>query len=1002
MKVRFSLYRKILTGFFLLMVLPLMAGSLFFYGGIEEYLYRNVSQVNLIYARQAAREARQHVDEIDRVLTYTANHYLFQQNDERQLLWAYHLFPEISKLVIVDQRNKVYEALCRYGYLGRGMASPLTSFTSEYPRQKMIFFSQWQLEPQLVIVNPVVSITSGKINGYLFAELSLKSFFNRMPREYSGKSNLFMINMKGEVVAHTNLNHVLQSSRVDRFPPVAEVQKGVDYALGEYVNLEGEKVLGVVVRVAGLPLLVVSETPLREVFLFVRQMRSRFYLILAMSLVLILIGSWYLSRSMTRAIGRLYKAAEKIRDGRLEPVEGDFPDDEIGFFAHCFNQMVASLREDRELREKAEAELRESEKRYRTIADYSYDMECWRDEDGKFIHVSPSCENITGYSPREFYDNPLLMNEIVIEEDREIFIGHRHEVTHDGVFKPIEFRIRHKNGTIRWLSHICRQVFGPDGEHLGNRGSNRDITSRKLAESFLAVEKERLQVTLRSIGDGVITTDNQGLVTLLNPVAERLTGWKNDAASGRAIEEIFPLRHERTREPLVNPVRVAFSENRVVELSNHTLLLSRSGEEIAIADSAAPIVSPDGRRFGVVLVFRDVRSEKRLQLERLRSEKLEAVGVLAGGIAHDFNNLLMGLQGSIDLLRLSCRKGPEAMEKHFLSAESAINRAVSLARQFLTFAKGGDPVKEKTSLSQLVEESAEFVLHGTQVKLELEAEEGIWDVEVDSGQISQVVNNLVTNARQAMDDSGIIRIRIENCLLNDREASTLNLHAGHYVKVSVADEGPGLDAEIIDKIFEPYFTTKKTGSGLGLATSYSIIDNHDGYLGVSSEPGKGAVFTFYLPSVGSSGAAAEAGAEGGRVLAGTDLSGIRILLMDDEQMIREVVTEMLNILGCEVVSVRDGEELLACYGKALSRGESFQVIIMDLSIPGGMGGREAIKKLRELNREVKVIVSSGYSQDPVMAEFRSFGFDAMVAKPYRIESLLAVLKEIGIVPDNRE
>ncbi|NPA25461.1 MAG: PAS domain S-box protein [Deltaproteobacteria bacterium] len=866
----------------------------------------------------------------------------------------------------------------------------------------MIFFSQWLLEPQLVVVYPIISITSGKANGYLFAELSLKNFFNRMPREHSGKSNLFMVNMKGEVVAHTNLNHVLQSSRVDQFPPVDKVRQGADYALGEYVNLEGKTVLGVVVRVEGLPLMVVSETPLREVFLFVRQMRSRFYLILVMTLILILIGSWYLSRSMTRAIGRLYKAAEKIRDGRLEPVEGDFPDDEIGFFANCFNQMVASLKEDRELREKAEAELRESEKRYRTIADYSYDMECWRDENGKFIHISPSCENVTGYSPQEFYDNYLLMNEIVIEEDRKIFIGHRHEVSNDGVYKPIEFRIRHKDGTIRWLSHICRQVIGPDGENLGNRGSNRDITSRKLAESFLEVEKERLQVTLRSIGDGVITTDNQGSVTLLNPVAEQLTGWKNDAASGRSIDEVFPLCHERTREPLDNPVKVALSENRVVDLSNHTLLLSRNGEEIAIADSAAPIVSQDGRRFGAVLVFRDVRSEKRLQLERLRSEKLEAVGVLAGGIAHDFNNLLMGLQGSIDLLRLSCRKGPEAMEKHFLSAESAINRAVSLARQFLTFAKGGDPVKEKTSLPQLVEESAEFVLHGTQVKLELEVEEGIWDVEVDSGQISQVVNNLVTNARQAMDDCGIIRIRIENCLLNDREAAALNLHAGHYVKVSVADEGPGIDAEIIHKIFEPYFTTKKTGSGLGLATSYSIIDNHEGYFGVSSEPGKGAVFTFYLPSVGSAEVASGVRARGGRALTGADLNGMRILLMDDEQVIRDVVTEMLNILGCEVVSVRDGEELLAYYRKTLDRGESFQVIIMDLSIPGGMGGREAIKKLRELDDKVKVIVSSGYSQDPVMAEFKSFGFDGMVAKPYRIGALLAVLKEIGILPEDQE
>ncbi|MCK5915081.1 MAG: PAS domain S-box protein, partial [Deltaproteobacteria bacterium] len=597
------------------------------------------------------------------------------ERGSKVLFWSYRQHQEIRKIVVVNENNLVVESLSRYGYLSPGSRSPFSAYTEEYPQKEMFFFSQWRLEPQLILVYPIFSLETGQQQGYLYAELALKNLFNNFPRRNSVRDQLALVNLSGIVVAHAKIGHVLQAAEVKHYDSVLRVLHGDESAFAEYTNIDDDEVLGVAVKVEGLPLLVVSETHLSQVYALAEALLKTFIYVFCFSFALILIGSWYLSRSMTRPIETLFRASERIREGSLEPVVGKFPDDEIGAFAHCFNQMVVSLKEYRKLHEEIEIKLRESEKHYRMVADYAYDMECWRDSEGEFIHVSPSCENITGYTPKEFYDNCLLLDEIVLQEDRWIFIDHGHEVEADGTYRTIEFRIRHKDGSVRWLNHICRSVTGVDGEDLGTRGSNRDVTARKLAEDFLVLEQERLAVTLRSIGDGVITTDVLGRVTLINPVAETLTGWSNAAASGRAVSEVFRIINDHTRATMDCPVATVLRENRIVELKNNTLLLSLSGEEIAVADSAAPIIGKNGKRLGVVLVFRDVRDEKRLQEEYLRSEKLAAVGVLAGGIAHDFNNLLMSLQGSFDLVRLASEKNPEKTCAYLSKADKAIDRA---------------------------------------------------------------------------------------------------------------------------------------------------------------------------------------------------------------------------------------------------------------------------------------------------------------------------------------
>ncbi|MBN2705139.1 MAG: PAS domain S-box protein [Deltaproteobacteria bacterium] len=990
MKVKFSLYQKFFFGFLLVATLPILLGTGIFYISLQEHLEAEVGRVSRLRVEAAGKELGWYLEEINRSLTFCAGQYLFSRDNGKLLARAYHQHPAIHKLVVVDSANRVVEALTRHGYLRPGEPSPLSAYQAAFPEGKKLFFSQWRLEPQLVSLYPILSPSSGRRQGYLFAELALKKLFLSFPRQKQGDNELFLVNLEGEVVAHADITHVLKGSRAEQFAPVAEVMGGASLAMSRYVNFGRKMVLGVAARIEGLPLIVVSEIPEAQAYALTHVLRGTFFGIFCLTLALIMLGSWYLSRSMTKPIEKLYRASEKIRGGFLEPLDDDFPADEIGAFALCFNQMVAALKKDRELRTAAENNLRESESRYRIIADYAYDMECWRDPEGKFIYVSPSCERVTGYGPERFYTNPHFMNKLILAEDLGVFLEHRHEVMGDGAIKPIEFRIRHRDGSVRWLNHVCRLVSEPGGKALGVRGSNRDVTARRLAEEFLAVEREYLAVTLRSIGDGVITSDNAGRITLLNPVAEKLTGWRQAEAAGLAVSAVFRVVDELSQLPRPCPVTQVLSDNRALDLSARNLLVARSGEKIAVADSAAPIIGQSGRRLGVVLIFRDIRNEKNLQQERFRREKLEAVGVLAGGIAHDFNNLLMALQGRLDLVRMSYNQGFAAVEKHLEEAGKAISLAESLALQLLTFAKGGMPVKTVVDLPRLVMESAELILHGSRVKAEYEVSPELWEVAIDGGQISQVIYNLITNARQALADQGVVRIKLSNAEFS--VAPPAGLLPGRYIEVAVGDQGCGIAPEILPDIFAPYFTTKEGGSGLGLATCYSIIAKHGGLLKVESQVGVGTTFTFYLPS---SGVPRKKVAAAGRSLsekAGPPAIRGRVLVMDDDLAIREVVGGMLELLGYDAVTVPDGESLLEVY-RNLAPGEKFSAVLMDLSIPGGMGGREAVKRLRKLEPKVKVIVSSGYCQDPVMADFKAYGFDGMLAKPYRVEALRDILSD---------
>ncbi|HSE83315.1 MAG TPA: response regulator [Thermodesulfobacteriota bacterium] len=541
-------------------------------------------------------------------------------------------------------------------------------------------------------------------------------------------------------------------------------------------------------------------------------------------------------------------------------------------------------------------------------------------------------------------------------------------------------------------------------------------------------ESERwLSTTLKSIGDAVIATDADGFIRFINPVAESLTGWKQEEALGKDLKGVFNIINEETRAVVESPVEKAVREGAVTGLANHTILISKYGTEIPIADSAAPIKDERGNISGVVLVFRDVTTQrhmeeslrkahdeleiqvqertaelkkanqaleaeiaerKRMQEELIKTQKLESLGILAGGIAHDFNNFLTTILGNVSLIRMYT--DPEnKMYKRLIEAEKACLRAKDLTGQLLTFSKGGAPVKKAIfSIGDLVRESAYFALRGSNVGCESSIPENLWLTEVDEGQISQVIHNLVINAQQAMPEGGVVRITLENITVDPEGRPPLKA-GGKYIKITVEDKGTGIPEGYLSKIFDPYFTTKQKGSGLGLTTVYSIVKSHDGYVEVESQLQVGSKFYIYLPAISEEQTRKEEEKKA-KVIKGNG----KVLIMDDEELIRDVAGEMLGQLGYEVEFAKNGSEAIELYTSAMESSKSFNLVIMDLTIPGGMGGKETIEKLKEIDPKIKAIVSSGYFNDPVMAEYKNYGFKGVVTKPYKIEEFSKTVYEV--------
>lgn len=504
----------------------------------------------------------------------------------------------------------------------------------------------------------------------------------------------------------------------------------------------------------------------------------------------------------------------------------------------------------------------------------------------------------------------------------------------------------------------------------------RQLPIRALGRALADLSEERLKTTatLRAIPEGVIAVDARRHVTFLNPVAEAFLGWTSETAIGRALAEVYPV--QRAEEPVPGApasrgeIRVQSGPLRVIE------------ERF----SALP-VEMDGRS-GQVIVFRDITNQLKTEAELLRVRQIESLGVLAGGIAHDFNNYLSAILGNISLAKQDLPPGNRASER-LTEAMKATDRARSLSLKLLTFAKGGDPSRRVVDLAPVVREAAEFVTHGTGVLFTCTFEPGLWNAEVDDGLLSQVIHNLVINAVQAMQGQGHIHLRIENLTVGRGDLP--NLKPGRYLRVSIQDSGPGIPEAVMPRIFEPYFTTKHAGNGLGLASCFNIMRAHEGGITAESPEGGGARFTLYVPATDQAMTPRPAA-----YLTPSPTGRGRVLVMEDDPVLQEVAAEMLERTGFTARTCSDGESAIRLYSQSLKSGSPYCAVIMDLTIPGGMGGREAATRILAMHPEARLIVSSGYSVDPVLARPADYGFRAVLTKPYGLADLTRVMEEVSL------
>jgi two-component system cell cycle sensor histidine kinase/response regulator CckA len=500
----------------------------------------------------------------------------------------------------------------------------------------------------------------------------------------------------------------------------------------------------------------------------------------------------------------------------------------------------------------------------------------------------------------------------------------------------------------------------------------RELIERNHARTALEESACAMSDILENTTDGFFALDSEWKFTFVNSQAEKLLGRTRVALIGQDLWKQFP---ELNGSALESNFRRVVAEQVPIEFE-----ASDAGGKVWFEMHAYPSGA------GLSVFFRDVSERKLTEEKRLTTSKLESLGTLAGGIAHDLNNILTVISGNIGLAQLEAPGEGHSLLSYLSKAGQAAQHAARLSGQLLTFSKGGAPLKRVTSISALLQRATEFSLYGSNLRAELEIPHELRKADVDSGQVEQVINALVINAREAMPHGGVIHISAQNVEVEDKPDAFLR--PGHYVKIAVADRGGGVPQETATKIFDPYFTTKPAASGLGLAISYSIVKKHGGFLHLESSSFEGSTFAFYLP-VADEQRERESRRGTERPL---QFNQQRVLVMDDEEAIRDLTSELLGTLGYEVASAPDGAEAVKLYERALRRGENFHAVILDATIRGGMGGVATIERLRDIDPHVTAIICSGYSDEAALSQFLAYGFRGALPKPFTRRELADVLQ----------
>ncbi len=636
---------------------------------------------------------------------------------------------------------------------------------------------------------------------------------------------------------------------------------------------------------------------------------------------------------------------------------------------------ISERRRARTEREAIEQQLRQSEARFRLIAEQS-SLGLSILQDNQVRYVNQAVADLNGYSLAELTRFSFEQFARLIHPDDLAFVleqAQKKQAQDPDARERYEYRLVTKSGKIKWVEEYWRMI-----EFEGRPASlvaSVDTTARKEAELLLAAEKERLAVTLRSIADGVITTDDAARVASINRAAEELTGFSQAEASGRALDDVLRLSEEARASDLARQALAG-----ALDVGRDATIVAKDGRHVSVSAKASPIQQTNGQRDGAVIVFRDVAKERQLQESMQRTARLESLGVLAAGIAHDFNNLLSSLYGHLELAR---GLAADDARTHLDLAAQAYTRTKALTAQLLAFAKGGAPVRKTGSVERTARECVEFALSGSNVSFVLDVEPGLWNAEFDQNQIGQAIDNLVINAKQAMPRGGVLRVRLRNVLIGPGERTSLA--PGRYVEISLRDQGPGIPAEQLPRIFDPFFTTKAQGNGLGLSVTYAIMKKHDGSVEVESEPGAGVTALLFLPATAAARVSLPPSKPESRRGSGV------VVVMDDEPAVRRVVTSMLKRLGYEPFEASEGTELIGLVNDLLRRGKRPRAVMLDLTVKAGRGGREVVQELRMLLPSVPLVASSGYSDDPVMARPLDFGFSASLPKPFLASELESTL-----------
>ncbi len=533
-----------------------------------------------------------------------------------------------------------------------------------------------------------------------------------------------------------------------------------------------------------------------------------------------------------------------------------------------------------------------------------------------------------------------------------------------------------KDGTI-FYADISTNKITIDNRDF-NVGVFIDVTDRYLKEVELKETKDFLEAVFESIQDGISVLNNDLTIRYVNPVMEKWY-YHNLPLIGKKCYEAYHKKNEPCQPcPSLRCLKTGKKESNIVKgpptdlhpqwLELHTYPIKHK---------------QTGKITGIVEFVRDITEKVNSEKEVVKLKKLESLGVLAGGIAHDFNNILTGIFGNLEIAKLKLEKSNPAY-KFIEKAYNSIDRAKNLTKQLLTFAKGGEPLLEVVDLKSIIKNVVTFDLSGSKVKAHFYFPENLWHIKADKEQISQVISNLTINSKESMPDGGNIYIFAEN--LENFEIPEIGIK-DNFIKITFKDEGKGIPEKYIDKIFDPFFSTKQIGSGLGLSIVYSIVKRHNGFISVQSEPGKGTVFEIFLPAEKEEKSMEQS--QSNEIEIRNEFKNIKILIVDDEELVRNIIKEMLESVGFYVETASNSKEAI----EKFKNGE-FHIVILDLTIPGDIDGREIAYRILKINSSAKIILASGYSNDYVIANFKKYGFKGSITKPFKFENLISEIKKV--------